>query len=245
MNTTSPGRKAAEYYDTVAANWDADHSARMNAHFRAQLRASIRKLLSSATSTSIALELGAGTGPNIDIASKLFGRVIGVDVSAGMLEVLARRVEALGIGNVTLLEGDACELPRIDAASVDVVYSVGLLETVPDYDRLFAESARLLRSGGVVAGVVSNGACPWYRLRTLIEGGERHARTGHLPTANELGEVLRRSGFGPPEFAFWGAVPPTLRSPWLISSLATVERVVSVTPLASRLAVMTFRAERL
>jgi ubiquinone/menaquinone biosynthesis C-methylase UbiE len=236
---------AAEYYDRVAEHWDAEHEARQNAHFRRQLRASIHDLLSAADPRGIALELGAGTGPCIDVVSPLFAKVVATDVSANMLKVFARRVEQLGLDNVTLMQADACDLRAVETSSVELVYSMGMLETIADYDRLFAETARVLRPGGMVAGIVSNGDCPWYRLRTCIEGGERHARTGHLPTARELGTVMQRAGFASPDFGFWGAVPPGLRHRALIATLAAAESMISVTPLASRLAVLTFRARRL
>jgi cyclopropane fatty-acyl-phospholipid synthase-like methyltransferase len=241
------GRKlnAATYYDQVAARWDEEHEARQNAHFRRQLRASIRDVLSRADIRGIALELGAGTGPCIDVVSPLFAKLIVTDISANMLKVLARRVEQLGLENVTPMQADACDLRAVETSSVDVVYSMGMLETISDYGRLFAESGRVLRPGGMVAGIVSNGSCPWYRLRTWIEGGQRHVRTGHLPTARELSAVMRRAGFASPDFGFWGAVPPGLRPRALIATLAAVESMISLTPLASRLAVLTFRARRL
>jgi SAM-dependent methyltransferase len=180
----------------------------------------------------------------VDITTALFGQLIASDLSQGMLAVLTRRVERLGLTNVTPLLQDACDLRDIATGSVDVVYSVGLLETVADFSRLFAETYRVLRPGGLVAGITSNGDCPWYRLRAHFEGGQRHARTGYLVKACHLGEILGRAGFASPAITYWGAVPPGLRHPFLIRALTGIEAVVARTRLARRLGVLSFSARK-
>jgi ubiquinone/menaquinone biosynthesis C-methylase UbiE len=237
---------ATDYYDRVAETWDETHGVgRQNARFASQLRENLRTLLAGVTPAGVALELGAGTGPYVDITAPLFGKLIASDLSAGMLAMLARRLERLGLGNVTPLRQDACDLRGVPSESVDVVYSVGLIETVGDLGRLFAESHRVLRPGGVAAGITSNGDCPWYRLRTRLEGGERHGRTGYLLTARDLEQALRQVGFHPPRIQYWGAVPPSLRNPWLIQTLGAVETAVAGTRFARYLGVLTFDARKL
>jgi ubiquinone/menaquinone biosynthesis C-methylase UbiE len=236
----------ADYYDRAADSWDRTHgAARQNPRFARQIRDSLRALLSAADRSATALELGAGTGPRVDTTAPLFARLIAIDVSDGMLAVFARRIAQLGLTNVTLLRQDACDLRKIATESVDVVYSVGLLETVVDFDRLFAESYRVLRPGGFVAGITSNGDCPWYRLRRKLERGERHGRTGRLATAASLQANLRRAHFAPPEITYWGAVPPGMQNRFLIALLGAAEIVTAPTPLARYLGVVTFRAHKM
>jgi SAM-dependent methyltransferase len=239
----SVSRAPAEYYDQMAETWDETHGVgRQNARFASQLRESLTALLSGVAPTGVALELGAGTGPYVEITAPLFGKLIASDLSAGMLAVLARRVERLGFSNVTPLRQDAGDLRDVPSESVDVVYSVGLLETVSDLDRLFAESHRVLRAGGLLAGITSNGDCPWYRLRARLEGGERHGRTGYLLTARDLEQTLRQAGFRPPRVRYWCLIPPGLRSRSLIQALTGVEAVVARTTLARYLGVLSFSA---
>jgi ubiquinone/menaquinone biosynthesis C-methylase UbiE len=245
MNSDRSPASIADYYDRVAETWDHTHgAARQNPRFARQIRASLERLLSPAGRTATALELGAGTGPYVNTTAPLFARLIATDVSDGMLAVFGRRIRQLGVTNVTLLQQDACDLREIATASVDVVYSVGLLETVANFDRLFAESHRVLRPGGFVAGITSNGDCPWYRLRTKLEGGERHGRTGELATAGKLGQVMRRTGFTPPEIIYWGAAPPGTQSSVIISVFAAMEAIIAPTPLARYLGVLSFRAQK-
>jgi len=235
----------ADYYDRAAETWDRTHGAgRQNPRFAQQIRASLERLLSPADRTATALELGAGTGPYVDTTAPLFARLIATDLSDGMLAIFARRVAQLGVTNVILLRQDACDLCEIATASVDVIYSVGLIETVVDFDRLFAESYRVLRPGGFVAGITSNGDCPWYRLRRKLQGGERHGRTGQLATAGRLEQVMRRTGFTPPEITYWGAAPPGMQSSVIITVLAAAEAIIAPTSLARYLGVLSFRAHK-
>jgi ubiquinone/menaquinone biosynthesis C-methylase UbiE len=245
MNSDRSSTTIADYYDRAAETWDGTHgAARQNRRFARQIRKSLKALLSVVDRGATALELGAGTGPYVDIAAPLFTRLIATDLSEGMLTVFARRVAQLELTNVTLLRQDACDLREIATGSVDMVYSIGLLETVPEIERLFAESGRVLRPGGFVAGITSNGDCPWYSLRRKLEGGERHGRTGRLVTAASLAEFLRHAGFTPPEIAYWGAAPPGLQNRVLIAALAVAEAIVAPTPLARRLGVLSFSARK-
>jgi malonyl-CoA O-methyltransferase len=235
----------ADYYDRMAESWDQMHGVGLeNARFARQLRGSLKALLLQASRTAVALELGAGTGPYLEVTAPLFGKLIASDLSAGMLSVLARRIAKLGLTNVTVLQQDAYDLREIAPGTIDVVYSVGLLEIISDFGRLFAEIDRVLKPGGLVAGITSNGDCAWYRLRAVLQGGERHGRTGYFLNARDLDQFLRNAGFAPPQITCWGAVPPNLQNPVLIGALAGAEAVIRGTPLARRLGVLSFTATK-
>ncbi len=98
------------------------------------------------------LDLGSGSGTDVLIASRLVGprgRVFALDMTAAMREKLAGTVAAAGLDNVTVLAGQAEQIPLPDA-SVDVVTSNGVLNLVPDKRRAVAEMFRILRPGGRV-----------------------------------------------------------------------------------------------
>lgn len=237
----------ADYYNTVAETWDSTPGAgRQNERFSRQLRASLMALLTDDAGSAVALELGVGTGPYVGLTAPLFGKLIALDVSSEMLAVLAQRISKLGLTNVELLRQDACDLPDVQAASVDVVYSIGVLETVEDYDRLFMATDRVLKPGGLVAGITSNGRCPWYWFRDRFDGGQRYCRSRNLPTAARIKAVLRRSGFDPPEVSCWGAVPAGMEDHRVLEwMLATAESMVRPTPLSRYLGALSFRARKL
>ena len=245
MTANGSPRSVADYYDGVAETWDKSYGIeRLSARFASQLRSQLKRLLADAPSGAQALELGAGTGPYIGITAPLFASVIATDLSEGMLAVFARRLRSLGLSNVTLMQQDACELAGIASESIDVVYSIGLLETIADFDRLFAATHRVLKPQGMVAGISSNGDCPWYAAKRWVEGGERHGRTGTLATAERLAAVLSRSGFTPPDVVYWGAAPPGVRNRIIGAALAAAEAVIAPTSLARYLGVLSFRANK-
>jgi ubiquinone/menaquinone biosynthesis C-methylase UbiE len=245
MTSDRSSTTTADYYDRVAETWDKSHGAeRLSPRFARQMHDRLKLLFADIPSGAQALELGAGTGPYIGITAPLFGSVIATDVSEGMLAVFAQRLRALGLSNVTLMQQDACELTAIAAESIDVVYSIGLLETIADFDRLFGAIHRVLKPRGIVAGISSNGECPWYAVRRWIQRGERHCRTATLATVARLSDVLSRSGFAPPEIVYWGAAPPGLQNRLISAALAAAETVIVPTPLARYLGVLSFRSSK-
>jgi arsenite methyltransferase len=75
------------------------------------------------------------------------GRVIGVDMTASMLERAHASADEMGMENVELHESLIESLP-LDDASVDVVISNGVIDLVPDKDAVLDEIDRVLRPGG-------------------------------------------------------------------------------------------------
>lgn len=96
------------------------------------------------------LDLGCGAGTDLLIAAQMVGpegRVVGVDMTASMLDRARQSAAEMGLGNVELHESLIESLPLEDA-SVDVVISNGVIDLVPDKEAVFAEIDRVLRPGG-------------------------------------------------------------------------------------------------
>ena len=99
------------------------------------------------------LDLGSGSGTDIFCAAVLVGptgRVVGVDMTDAQLEKAARLRDEAGFAHVELVEGRIEELPFGDA-SFDAVISNGVVNLSLRKGRVFAEAARVLRSGGRLA----------------------------------------------------------------------------------------------
>jgi arsenite methyltransferase len=99
---------------------------------------------------SVVLDLGCGAGTDLLIAAQMTGaagRVIGVDMTATMLERARQSATEMGLTNVELHESLIEALP-LDDASVDVAISNGVIDLVPDKGAVFDEIDRVLRPGG-------------------------------------------------------------------------------------------------
>ena len=110
------------------------------------------------------LDLGSGGGIDCFLAAQRVGptgRVIGVDMTAKMIERARANQEKIGLNNVEFRLGEIEHLPVADA-SVDVVISNCVINLSPDKPQVFSEIHRVLRSGGRVAvsDIVTDGELP-------------------------------------------------------------------------------------
>ncbi len=98
------------------------------------------------------LDIGSGSGTDVFAAREWVGsrgHVYGLDFTPAMRAKLTGIAAECGAENVTVLAGDAEDIPLPDG-SVDVVTSNGVLNLVPDKARAAAEIERVLRPGGRV-----------------------------------------------------------------------------------------------
>ncbi len=110
------------------------------------------------------LDLGAGAGVDAILAARAVGptgRVLGVDMTAEMLERARAIATAAGLDNVEFREGRLESLPVADA-SIDAVTSNCVVNLVPDKAAVFREIHRVLRPGGrlVIADILLDGELP-------------------------------------------------------------------------------------
>ena len=99
------------------------------------------------------IDLGSGSGMDTFIAAGLVGptgSVVGVDFTREQLTKARRLAAEAGIEHVDFREGRIESLPA-DDESFDCVISNGVINLSPDKQRVFAETARVLRPGGRLA----------------------------------------------------------------------------------------------
>jgi arsenite methyltransferase len=137
------------------------------------------------------LDLGSGSGTDAFVAARLAGptgRVIGVDMTAAQLAKARRLRDGSGLEHVRFVEG-LVEAPPVDAESVDVVISNGVVNLAPDKDAAFGAAAQALRPGGrlAIADIVS--------ARELVERTRRNVAlwaaciAGAVPREDYLGAI--------------------------------------------------------
>jgi ubiquinone/menaquinone biosynthesis C-methylase UbiE/uncharacterized protein YbaR (Trm112 family) len=100
------------------------------------------KYLSTRTSRQLWVDTGCGTGNILRFATQGFDDAIGVDVSAGMLEIAWRR-------GLPVMLADANRLP-LRSESADVVSAFSVLHHCKNPLSLLGESLRVLRPGGFI-----------------------------------------------------------------------------------------------
>ena len=140
------------------------------------------------------LDLGSGAGIDCFLAARRVGpsgRVIGVDMTAEMVERARRNAAEGGYANVEFRLGEIEALPVADA-SVAVIISNCVLNLSTEKGRVLREAFRVLKPGGrlVVSDMVSDEPVP-----AVLEGS-LDAVAGCLPTHREayLAE-FRDAGF--------------------------------------------------
>jgi arsenite methyltransferase len=106
--------------------------------------------LASLKEGEIVLDLGSGAGFDCFLAANRVGsdgKVIGVDMTPEMLESARENARKGGYENVEFRLGEIENLPVGDN-SVDVVISNCVINLVPDKNRVFKETFRVLKPGG-------------------------------------------------------------------------------------------------
>ncbi len=112
----------------------------------------------------VVVDLGSGGGIDCLLAAKRVGasgRVIGVDMTPGMIERATDAAARGGFDNVEFRLGELESLP-VDPCTADVVISNCVINLVPDKAAAFAEAHRVLKAGGrlEVSDIVLTGPMP-------------------------------------------------------------------------------------
>lgn len=98
----------------------------------------------------IVLDLGSGAGFDAFLASAKVGKtghVIGVDMTAEMIEKAKTNARKGNYTNVEFRLGEIENLP-VDSSSADVIISNCVINLSPDKEQVFKEAFRVLKPGG-------------------------------------------------------------------------------------------------
>jgi SAM-dependent methyltransferase len=98
--------------------------------------------------SSKVLDFGCGAGGLTTYLGCRFREAWGIDVDADKIEFGNQEAKARSRRNVTLVAYDGKKLP-FEAGSFDYVFSVDVMEHLPEPSRFVAEFARVLRQGGL------------------------------------------------------------------------------------------------
>ena len=98
-------------------------------------------------SEMVVLDVACGAGQAAEQVAPQVREVVGIDLTSALLVVAAHRLQANGVTNVLLQEGNAESLPFVDE-SFDVVFCRSSLHHFGDPHKAVAEMMRVCRSDG-------------------------------------------------------------------------------------------------
>jgi len=110
------------------------------------------------------VDLGCGAGNDAFIARSIVGEkgyVLGIDMTGSMIEKAYKNAQNLSYKNVDFRLGDIEQLP-VDDNFADVVVSNCVMNLVPNKQKAFSETFRILKAGGhfSISDIVLQGDLP-------------------------------------------------------------------------------------
>lgn len=142
------------------------------------------------------VDLGSGAGNDAFVARAIAGesgKIIGIDFTEKMIEKARTNASKLGLTNVEFRQGDIENMPLASEVA-DVVVSNCVLNLVPDKQKAFAETFRILKKGGhfSVSDIVLTGELP----QGLQQSAEMYAGcvSGAIQKQDYL-RIIEKAGF--------------------------------------------------
>ncbi|MGB3722064.1 MAG: metalloregulator ArsR/SmtB family transcription factor [Pacificimonas sp.] len=134
---------AERYFASHASDWDRIRSLHVA---DSEVEAAILRLLGRKPLGKL-MDIGTGTGRMLELLAPRASHAVGIDRSAEMLRAARGKLEAVGLGDLPVRQGDMFALP-LDDASVDTVILHHVLHFAEQPQGAIREAARVLAPGG-------------------------------------------------------------------------------------------------
>jgi 2-polyprenyl-6-hydroxyphenyl methylase/3-demethylubiquinone-9 3-methyltransferase len=157
----------------------------------------------------VVLDVGCGHGHHLLALGPDVARGIGIDISAGMIELARAALRSSpGRSNLTFEVDNAEKLNRIADQSVDLAICIGAFEHMLDKRAVVASIYRVLKSGGRFVCLTPHADYVWYRtIAPRLGFATRHLSSDRMLTRDEFSVLLDRAGFRRIRSAPWTFVP--------------------------------------
>jgi ubiquinone/menaquinone biosynthesis C-methylase UbiE len=172
-------------YDEIAANYDRRYETNRYADAQRMLREWIER-----SAAGRLLEVGCGTGHWLCALAGPGRTVLGLDRSAGMLEVARRAAPG-----AKLLRAEASALPFADR-SIDALLCMNAFHHFPDKPGFLGEASRVLAFGGsfCTIGLDPHRGRPRWAVYDYFEG-TLPADLERYPSSGRIREWIDQAGF--------------------------------------------------
>ena len=107
-------------------------------------------LLKKRTSTDSVLDIATGTGDFAILAAQKLHpqRIVGCDISEGMMQIGREKVEKLGLSDTITFQNEDCAKMSFETGSFDAVISAFALRNFQNLDECLREMHRVLKEDG-------------------------------------------------------------------------------------------------
>ena len=205
--------QVAQMFDTISGNYDGLNRV-ISFGIDIKWRNKVLKMVSAIRPNEV-LDIATGTGDlAILMAQTTAGRIVGLDISAGMLEVGRKKVAAKNLQNkIELVLGDSENMPFADGSfdAITVAFGVRNFENL---EKGLAEILRVLKPGGLLVILETSNPTKFpfkqgyqFYTRNILPligkvFSKDNAAYGYLsesasvfPFGEELNNILRNIGF--------------------------------------------------
>ena len=187
------GHPAALFYDGLAADYDREQlCTSVSIVHKAEYALFEARLPSLVSPSDRVLEIGAGTGIFTLPIARRCREVTAVDISEGMLEILAGKAEKDGLANIRTIAGNA---ETIDlGGSWTVACAFSSLEYMADLPAFFRRLADRIEPGGTLYFITARRSL--LRLFAQIGNAMRQGVWLKAHSRREIEAMLSAAGFG-------------------------------------------------
>ncbi len=184
--------QAKAFYDALADTYDAEQEMPSQSPVRqAEQECVMRRLPELLGGGESVLELGAGTGRfTLPIAQRA-GRVLAIDLSGRMLDILGQKALSAELSNITLCQADFMKMTF--ERDFDLICSFSCLEYISDAEQVFRRLHPLLKDGGVLYFTIAHRS--FFRFFVQVGNAVRQGIWLHARSRREIRLMLESAGF--------------------------------------------------
>jgi len=189
------------FYDSFADDYDDEENHHLCSLVRREaeekITERIEQLLHSSHSV---MEIGAGTGRFTLTLSKMSNKVMAVDLSPRMLQILDHKIRSNNISNIKIFQGNISQFRTKE--QFDMICSFSSFEYIHDLVGLFQRIKPYLKKSGILYFTTSNSSL--FRFFIQIGNAMRQGIWMHARSKRKMNKILKKSGFVPVEISTYG-----------------------------------------
>ena len=197
---------AVEWHSEVADDFDSKYQKR--AQFKDRQRVWERLIDKHSDADGRVLDLGCGGGVFALHAAVRNRCVVGVDGSAEMLEICARKIGNAGLANIDLVKGDVESVQGSVSGRFSLIICSSVLEYVEDLEGTMRSIGSMLAENGVLIFSLPNANSLYRKFEAAsfrLTGYPKYFRfVRNVCTVSEAYELVEELGLLPTEHEFFG-----------------------------------------